>query len=102
MQITNERLRAIYIKTDGCCHLCHRKLSFTNYGKRNMKGAWHIEHSIPKANGGTNHLNNLFASCICCNHEKGTRHTQTIRKINGVTRAPYSKIKKERIRQENT
>ena len=43
MQITNERLRAIYIKTDGCCHLCHRKLSFTNYGKRNKESGQFID-----------------------------------------------------------
>jgi 5-methylcytosine-specific restriction endonuclease McrA len=97
-----ERKQRIYTRTNGYCHICHRKLSFTNYGVNGAKGAWHIEHSIPKAKGGSDHLNNLFAACIICNHEKGTKHTQTIRRRNGITRAPYSKAKKEKIKEENT
>lgn len=102
MGISNEKLEAIYEKTDGFCHLCQRKLCFANYGRRNEKGSWHIEHSIPRAKGGSDHLNNLFPACIVCNYEKGTILTQTIRKRNGVARAPYSKAKKERIKEENT
>lgn len=97
-----QRLRRIYDKTDGYCHLCHKKLSFTNYGNAGGKGAWNIEHSKPKNKGGTDNLNNLFPACINCNTEKGTKHTKTIRKKNGVSRAPYSKKKKESIRTNNT
>lgn len=96
------QLRKIYDKTDGHCHLCHKKLSFSNYGKSGGMGAWNIEHSLPKAKGGTDNLNNLYAACIPCNIEKGTKHTKTIRKRNGVTRAPYNKDKKEKIRTNNT
>ena len=102
MVISTERLQAIYVKTDGYCHICHRKLSFINYGMNGAKGAWHIEHSVPKARGGSNHLNNLYAACVSCNCEKGARHTQTIRRRNGVSRAPLSRAKKERIREDNT
>lgn len=101
MPFSNDLLNAIYDKTDGCCHLCHRKLSFTNYGKRNRKGAWHVEHSIPRAKGGTNHLNNLFLACISCNCGKGTTHTRTVRRRNGVSRAPYSRAKKQSIKEAN-
>jgi 5-methylcytosine-specific restriction endonuclease McrA len=97
-----QRLRRIYDKTDGYCHLCHRKLSFQNHGNRNTKGAWHIEHSIPKAQGGTDHLNNLLAACIDCNIEKSTLTSRTVRSHNGNTRAPYSKSKKKEIRDSNT
>ena len=97
-----QRLRLIYDRTDGYCHLCHRKLSFHNHGKRGTKGAWHVEHSIATANGGTDRRNNLFAACIVCNMEKGTTHTRTARAWNGVTRAPYSREKKEQIREDNT
>jgi 5-methylcytosine-specific restriction endonuclease McrA len=97
-----ERLKRIYSKTDGYCHLCHKKLSFHNHGKRGLKGAWHIEHSVAKANGGSNHLNNLFAACIDCNINKNTKHTRTIRRTNGVSRAPYNRQKKNNIRTSNT
>lgn len=97
-----ERLQKIYLKTDGYCHICHRKLSFSNYGVHCAKGAWHVEHSKAKANGGSNHMNNLFAACIPCNIDKGTRHTKTARAHHGNTRAPYSKAKKQKIKNGYT
>ena len=100
--MNEDRLIAVYDKTHGYCHICHKKLSLKNYGKNNEKGAWHIEHSIPKAKGGTDHLNNLFPACIPCNLEKGTLHNRVVRKRYGTTRAPYSKTKKDQIRSENT
>lgn len=102
MAYDNETLNRIYEKTDGYCHLCHKKLAFTNHGVHGAKGAWHVEHSKAKANGGTNHLNNLYPACIKCNLEKSTYHTKTIRGWNGNTRAPHSKAKKNEIRKNNT
>ena len=99
--MSEDRLTLIYDKTHGCCHICHKKLSYSNYGIHGAKGAWHIEHSIPRAKGGTNHFNNLFPACIPCNLEKGIRHTKTVRNWNGVKRAPYSKAKKEKIKNDN-
>lgn len=96
------RLRKIYAKTDGHCHLCHKKLSFTNHGKRGSKGAWHQDHSKAKANGGSDHLNNLYAACVRCNENKGTYHSKTARGWNGNTRAPYSATKKKQIKSDNT
>lgn len=96
-----ELVKLIYYKTDGCCHICHRKLSLKNYGINGAKGAWHIEHSRPKVDGGTNHMNNLYPACISCNCEKGTNHTQTARRRNGVSRAPYNREKKQSIKDEN-
>lgn len=83
MAYDDDRLNRIYYKTDGYCHLCGKKLSRNNYGSNGSKGAWEVDHSIAKANGGTNHLNNLFPACIPCNNEKGTYHKQTIRKRKG-------------------
>lgn len=102
MTYDNERLNKIYDKTDGHCHLCYKKLAFTNHGAHGTKGSWHVEHSVPRAKGGTDHLNNLFPACIKCNVEKSTYHTKTIRGRNGNTRAPYSKAKKDKIRKDNT
>jgi hypothetical protein len=97
----NDRLNKIYNKTDGYCHICHKKLSFINYAHPGTRGSWEIEHSIAKANGGTDHLNNLFPACISCNKEKRTLHSRTVRARNGNTRAPYSKGKKDKIKSDN-
>lgn len=98
----SKRRKQIYSKTDGYCHLCHKKLLLKNYSISGVKGGWQVEHSRAKANGGTDHLNNLFAACISCNLTKGTKRSKTIRSRNGVTRAPYSKAKKESIKVTNT
>lgn len=102
MRYDDQKLTAIYNRTQGCCHLCHRRLRFSSYGIYGLNGAWHVEHSKPKARGGTNHSNNLFAACIGCNYEKGIRRSATIRKRNGHTRAPYSRKKVERVKEENS
>ena len=102
MAYSNELLNKIYDRTDGYCHLCGKKLSFVNYGKCGRKGAWQVEHSRAKANGGTNHLNNLFAACTRCNQEKGIVNTRTARGWNGRTKAPLPKGKKQEQRQRNT
>ena len=101
MAFDDRTLRKIYDRTNGKCHVCHKKLSFTNYGQGGAKGAWEVEHSIPRANGGTDHLNNLFPACIGCNRSKGTHTTRTARSWNDRTRAPFSKEKREQIRRNN-
>ncbi len=97
-----ERLQKIYRKTDGNCHICHGKLSFSNYSSPGSRGAWEVEHSVPKSKGGSDNLNNLFAAHISCNREKGTLNTKTARSYYGNSRAPYSKSKKKIIRSKNT
>ncbi len=97
-----QRLQKIYRKTDGNCHICHKKLSFSNYGVHGAKGSWQIEHSVARANGGSDHFNNLFPACISCNLEKGTKHSKTARSQYGKSRAPYSKNKKQKIKSNNT
>lgn len=96
------RLEKIYRKTDGYCHICHKKLSLKNHGVNGSRGAWHIEHSVPKAKGGTDHLNNLYPACIGCNWNKGTSSTVSARRKNSVSRAPYNRQKKEKIKTQNT
>lgn len=101
MAYDKETLRTIYNRTSGYCHLCRKKLSFTNYGRAGEKGAWHVEHSIPQAKGGTDHGNNLYAACIDCNLEKGTHTTQTARAWNDRSRAPLSRKKRSEARTNN-
>ena len=79
MTASTIRLNDIYDRTTGRCHLCGKRLAFHNYGCHGTRGAWHIEHSVPRANGGTDHLNNLYPGCIPCNLSKGTRSTRSVR-----------------------
>lgn len=93
--MNRERTEQIYRKTDGYCHLCAKKLSLNNYAKMGSKGAWEIEHSVPKAKGGSDHLNNLFPACINCNRDKGIYSSRTARRWHDQTKAPLSKERKQ-------
>jgi|HubBroStandDraft_4_1064222.scaffolds.fasta_scaffold770615_1 hypothetical protein len=94
-------INAIYDRTSGHCHICGRKVCFSNYGILGARGAWEIEHSRPQARGGTNHGNNLYAACIPCNREKSHRwSTRTVRAWNDRKRAPLSRIKRREAKQQ--
>ena len=90
MPYTDRQLNAIYDRTSGYCHICGKKLSFVNYAKLGRRGSWEVEHSKPKAKGGTSYLSNLSAACIACNRSKGTKQTRTARRKHGRSRAPLS------------
>lgn len=98
---SDERLERIFDRTSGYCHLCSRKLVFCNYAIRGARGAWNVEHSIPRALGGTDHLNNLYPAHIDCNEMKGTNCTKRSRAAHGRTRAPYSVAKRIQKREDN-
>ena len=97
MSFTNEDLNLIFDRTNGKCHICHKKLTFSNYGSIAARGAWEGEHSVPRSKGGTDHLNNLYAACISCNRSKGNKSTKSARAWYGNTSAPPSR---ERIQEE--
>lgn len=101
MAYTKEQLDAIYGRSTGYCHLCHKKLSRKNYGVTGAHGAWHVEHSVPRSNGGTDHLNNLFAACVSCNCNKSNKTTRTARGWNGKTCAPLNREKRKQAKFEN-
>jgi hypothetical protein len=90
MGYSDERLTQIYDKTSGKCHICCGKLAFRNYALFGGRGAWEVEHSIPKALGGTEHLNNLYAAHIYCNRNKRIYSTRSCRAQHGRSRAPLS------------
>jgi len=101
MTMTIDRLERDFARTDGHCHLCGRRLAFQNYGTYGARGAWHREHSVPRARGGTEHGNNVRPACIVCNLEKGTRSTRCIRTRYNRTAAPYSRARRQRARVDN-
>lgn len=96
MSFDSNTLRLVYDRTEGKCHLCRKKLAFTNYALAGEKGAWEVEHSVPRSKGGTDRLNNLYAACIGCNRDKSDSSTKTIRSKSGFKRAPYSKSQRSK------
>jgi 5-methylcytosine-specific restriction endonuclease McrA len=100
MAYSEDRLNDIYDKTDGRCHLCGKKLAFKNYGVFRARGSWEVEHSVAKAIGGTDRLNNLYPAHISCNRSKGRRSSRSVRTLYGRTRAPLSRQKKDEVRNE--
>lgn len=101
MPLTDERRAEIFRRTDGYCHICGKKLCINNYGLAGRRGAWEVEHSVPRAEGGTDHPNNLYAACVACNRKKGTRSTRAARAVHGRGPAPLSAAKKAKRRIEN-
>jgi 5-methylcytosine-specific restriction endonuclease McrA len=95
-------LRKIYDRTTGKCHICHKKLAFSNYGDHGARGSWEVEHSKPKAKGGSDHGNNLYAAHITCNRSKQDSSTRAARAQHGRTRAPLSVEKRKKVKVENT
>ena len=91
----------IFKRTDGYCHLTGQKLALSNYGKFGERGAWEIEHSVPRSKGGTNHLNNLFPAGISANRSKADGSTRMMRLQYGLSRAPLSRERKDAKREEN-
>lgn len=103
MSTNNEELKeAVFRKTAGRCHLSGRKLVYKNYGRFGSRGAWEIDHSLPRERGGTDHLNNLLPASISANRRKCARATRTARTRYGRTRAPLSVEKQEEARGNNT
>jgi 5-methylcytosine-specific restriction endonuclease McrA len=96
-----ETRQRIFAKTNGRCHLTGRQLAFNNYGKPGRRGGWEIEHSIPRAAGGTDHMNNLYPATIAANRSKQDTHTRSLRRRNGLSRAPMSVAQQEQARTRN-
>lgn len=101
LSYTKEQLDRIYRKTSGYCHLCHAKLSRKNHGQEGERGAWHVDHSVPRAKGGTDHLNNLKPACISCNLDESAKTSRTARGWKGKKSAPLNPEKRKQAKLEN-
>tara|TARA_R110002072_G_scaffold46082_2_gene127862 strand:+ start:4377 stop:4964 length:588 start_codon:yes stop_codon:yes gene_type:complete len=93
MKFATGLLDKIYGATSGKCHICHKELTRNSYAK-----TWEVDHSKAKANGGSNHLNNLRAACLSCNRSKGARLTsKQARADRGKSRAPLSGVRRREV-----
>ncbi len=86
----DETRRAVFARSNGLCHLCWKPFAFSNYGAHGARGAWEIDHSRPRSQGGTDHLNNLYAAHTACNRAKQARSSASVRRANGQARPPMS------------
>jgi len=102
MIYTQGDLRRIYNRTTGYCHICRKKLAFKNYGRLGAKAPWEVEHSNPRAFGGTDRYSNLYAACISCNRNKGASSTASARRQHGRTCAPLSRDDRASAKTGNT
>ena len=50
----------VFDRTDGKCHICHRRVAWKNYGEPGARGALEVDHSVPRA------AEEPIASRICC------------------------------------
>lgn len=101
MGFDDDTRRRIFERTDGRCHICWEGLCFTNYGRHGRRGAWEVEHSVPKAKGGTDHLNNLYPAHVACNRRKGKASSKSARAESGRSRAPMSRQQKDKGKRIN-
>ena len=83
MKYSDEKLNKIYDKRNGYCSFCEIKLSFNNYGHKDIcaRGAWEVDHGNPESLGGVNDLRNLQPSCSLCNRRKGNMTTAQFKKL---------------------
>lgn len=70
MRIGYAKMHAIWTKTDGHCAYCGCKITDHNLT---------VDHRIPRVEGGTNDLDNLYLCCKHCNSKKGTKFLNEFR-----------------------
>ena len=99
MNVTEGLKQSVLARTGGECHICHDAVVPRSYGRLYSPGGWEIDHSVPRSNGGTDRLNNLYAAHIDCNRSKGAKSTRVARRQFGYTAAPLSLAQRESRRR---
>lgn len=99
---TAEVLQRVFDRTDGRCHICYRRVAWKNYGALGARGAWEVDHSVPRACGGTDRLTNLLPAHIRCNRSKQAGSSRAARGQHGRMRAPHSASGRRAARVRNS
>lgn len=89
MSYTEIKLKAIPEKTDHRCHLCRERLYLEDYNQ-----TWEVDHSRPRARGGSDSMLNLFPACKSCNRSKQDRSSGSYRRRKGYAYKPLSSKKR--------
>lgn len=96
--MTRDELSDVLKKTGGRCHLCKKgRFSVKSYGTK-----WELDHSNPKARGGSDRRSNLLPAHVACNRSKQDRSTRSVRNENGFSKRPLSKDEQQAARAKNT
>lgn len=77
----NELRSFIFNRSNGKCVYCGAK-------------ATEIDHIVPRANGGTNSVHNLVASCRACNEKKSNL---TLKEFGKIMNKDYSHLKPKKL-----
>ncbi len=96
MGYTKVQLQRIWKSTDGRCHLTSRRLRLKDYGI-----TWEVDHSKPRAKGGSDHGNNLKPALVTANRSKQAMTSRAVRQGNGLRRSPMSVAEQQRNRVNN-
>lgn len=86
MKINDDLKRRTFSKTDGICYYCNGPLALCNHGRREKRGAWHIDHKNPRAKGGSDDMKNLAPACIPCNEDKSDTSAVSYRRLTKPVR----------------
>lgn len=70
MAFDSDTLNSIYASTQGFCHLCRRKLSFSRFGCDDGRGAWDIDAVSPHPK-----VTALLPGCLRCLQKTPPRPT---------------------------
>lgn len=93
MKYTAEQRKRIWKSTNGRCHLTGRRLKLADYGT-----TWEIDHSRPRARGGSDHANNLKPATITANRAKQAASSRAVRRRHGLSRSPMSPAERSRTK----
>lgn len=95
-------LERVFDRTDGRCHICYRRVAWKNYAVLGARGAWEVDHSVPRAFGGTDRITNLLPAHISCNRSKQAGSSRSARGQHGRRRAPLSGNSRQVARIRNS
>ncbi len=71
MLYTNDEIKWVFDRTDGCCFYCGSYLILGCHGTVAERGAWDVNYFIPTLDKGERRRNNWVPACIVCDTVKG-------------------------------